>query len=278
METSRSPFFGNMSFPVIPQILNHGGDGASGWLQIPPASMPWGIPMANQPAVVRFTAEPTPVQNIIKTGAEVVKFGDFVHNKRKLEDDADGLRFTKQLITEEKMAARLSEMHISSNFTGHQTLPPASVSPDPKMGDFSGFKPKDEDGNLKRLVLSEEMKNIKSEPIIPPSILSKLEKPSMALVLWQPPSGSIFKHLRSDERFAPKAETSQSVSGMEEDEDSVQAVSAQLRPLDQTPLPANQPLFNNNTIALDLNSMDTGFSQACRAPSASMAAVDEMEC
>ncbi|XP_071448749.1 uncharacterized protein [Hetaerina americana] len=218
---------------------------------------------------------------MVKTGAEVVKFGDFAHNKRKLDEDLDSLRCTKQLITEEKMAARLSEMHISSNFTGHQTVLPSSLSPDPKMGDFSGFKPKDDDGNLKRLVLSEEMKSIKSEPIIPPSLLSKLEKPSMALVLWQPPSGSLFKHLRSEDRFTPKAETSQNMSGMEEDEDSMQS----LAPLSHitAPLPThgfNPPLYNNNnsTMALDLNSMDTGFSQVCRLPSANMTGVDEMEC
>ncbi|KAG8237696.1 hypothetical protein J437_LFUL016261 [Ladona fulva] len=34
----------------------------------------------------------------------------------------------KQLITEEKMAARLSEIHISSNFAVQQTVPAAATS------------------------------------------------------------------------------------------------------------------------------------------------------
>ncbi|KAG8236789.1 hypothetical protein J437_LFUL016281 [Ladona fulva] len=128
-------------------------------------------------------------------------------------------------------------------------------------GELSGFKAKGEEENLKRLVLSEEMKNIKSEPIIPASLLTKLEKPSMALVLWQPPSGSVFKHLRSEQRFSNKE--SQSVVRMEEEEE-------------QTSHLPPQVFNNNNTLALDLNSMDTGFSQVCRP--VSMGGVDEMEC
>lgn len=275
METTRAPFFANLSFPIIPQILNHGGEGASGWLQIPPTTMPWGIPMANQPAIVRFTAEPSSTTTV-KACGELVKYGDFVHNKRKLEDDMEILRNNKQLITEEKMAARLSDMHISSNFIGHQTIP-AAINPDPKIGDFSGFKPKGEDENLKRLVLSEEMKSLKNEPIIPTSLLTKLEKPSMALVLWQPPSGSIFKHLRSEERFMNKEAAQTSSNGMEEDEEIIQD-----QPLHQMTPPhhqlTSQVFNNNNSMALDLNSMDTGFSQVCRTASANMGGVDEMEC
>ena len=43
-----------------------------------------------------------------------------------------------------------------------------------------------------RLMLSEELKRLQQEPILPTSLLSKLERPSMALVLWEPPN----KHLR----------------------------------------------------------------------------------
>jgi hypothetical protein len=30
-----------------------GNDGSAGWLQVPPSQMPWGIPMADQPTIVR---------------------------------------------------------------------------------------------------------------------------------------------------------------------------------------------------------------------------------
>lgn len=63
----------------------------------------------------------------------------------------------KQHITEEKMAAHLSQLHISSDYTAHQ--------PEPR---------EDHQQQMKRLVLCDELKNLKPEPILPSSLLSRL--------------------------------------------------------------------------------------------------------
>jgi len=63
----------------------------------------------------------------------------------------------KQHITEEKMAAHLSQLHISSDYTAHQ--------PEPR---------EDQQQQVKRLVLCDELKQLKPEPILPSSLLSGL--------------------------------------------------------------------------------------------------------
>jgi hypothetical protein len=63
----------------------------------------------------------------------------------------------KQHITEEKMAAHLSQLHISPDYTAHQSEPR-----------------EDQQQRLKRLVLCEELRKLKQEPILPSSLLSRL--------------------------------------------------------------------------------------------------------
>ncbi|XP_021921602.1 uncharacterized protein LOC110830696 isoform X2 [Zootermopsis nevadensis] len=156
-----------------PSVLDHfvpgliGNDGSAGWLQVPPSQMPWGIPMADQPTIVRFTAESSPSMK----SSEPCIYG-FSQAKRKFDSEDIPLP-VKQHITEEKMAAHLSQLHISSDYTAHQ--------PEPR---------EDEQQHMKRLVLCDELRKLKQEPILPPALLSRLEKRSMALVLWQPPARS----------------------------------------------------------------------------------------
>ncbi|XP_050595832.1 rho GTPase-activating protein gacM-like isoform X1 [Bombus affinis] len=158
------------------------------WMQIPqvpPMSIPWSVPSLQQPELVRFTGGPS--------------FESILHQKRKLETcDLLDMRQTKQFITEEKMAAHFKGLHISSNYQ-------QSSVPSTSTADSQPVNPRELNMELEldtanadqiktgpRLVLSEELKRIQHEPILPNSLLSKLERPSMALVLWEPPS----KHLR----------------------------------------------------------------------------------
>jgi hypothetical protein len=67
----------------------------------------------------------------------------------------------KQHITEEKMAAHLSQLHISSDYTAHQ--------PEPREDNQQ-----QQQQQVKRLVLSDELKQLKPEPILPSSLLSRL--------------------------------------------------------------------------------------------------------
>ena len=70
-----------------------------------------------------------------------------------------GCRFpAKQHITEEKMAAHFNQLHISPDYTAHQQEEPKE----------------DRNQQLKRLVLCDELRKLKQEPILPSSLLSHL--------------------------------------------------------------------------------------------------------
>ncbi|XP_031782349.1 probable WRKY transcription factor protein 1 isoform X1 [Nasonia vitripennis] len=165
----------------------------SQWLrmpQVPPMSMPWSIPSFQQPDLVRFTGE-RPLQ----------PFGPLVHQKRKLETpDVVDTRPTKQFITEEKMAQHFRGLYISPNAANAQDPGPSTSAARQSTGQFAtnaemdmpNTVDADENNDHPRLVISEELKRLQQEPILPSSLLSKLERPSMALVLWEPPN----KHLR----------------------------------------------------------------------------------
>nr|XP_031831896.1 anaphase-promoting complex subunit 1-like isoform X2 [Nomia melanderi] len=165
----------------------------SPWMQmpqVPPMSIPWSVPSLQQSKLVRFTGG---------SNLELV-----LHQKRKLEvSDIVDTRQTKQFITEEKMAAHFRDLHISSTYQQQSPVPSTSTADadlvshkelnmDLEIGAASIVDPDQAKSGHPKLILSEELKRMQPEPIIPSSLLSKLVRPSMALVLWQPPN----KHLR----------------------------------------------------------------------------------
>ncbi|CAH2052021.1 unnamed protein product, partial [Iphiclides podalirius] len=143
-----------------------------------PSSAPWnvqGVPwgMTSPPQLVQFTAQtsalesqPTPV----------------LHCKRK-SFDVEPVIPAKQLITEEKMAAHLSGLHISSDYTSHSLSKQPEETMDIAMESTVSISDK-----LKghKIVLSEELKKLQEEPLLPPSLIERLEKPHMSLVVWKP--------------------------------------------------------------------------------------------
>ncbi|XP_043250645.1 uncharacterized protein LOC122396380 isoform X2 [Colletes gigas] len=158
--------------------------------QVPPMTIPWSVPSLNQQELVRFTGEQS--------------FKPIIHQKRKLEAvDLLDARQTKQFITEDKMTAHFKELHISPNYQPSSPVPSTSTADSQSASarelnmdlDIGATSTVDADriksGHC-RLVLSEELKKLQPEPLLPSSLLSKLERPSMALVLWEPPC----KHLR----------------------------------------------------------------------------------
>ncbi|KAL3265986.1 hypothetical protein HHI36_010175 [Cryptolaemus montrouzieri] len=90
----------------------------------------------------------------------------------------------KQHITEEKMSEHLSKLHISSE----------------TPSDMESDQVKE-----RRLYMCDEMKKFQAqtESIIPESLLSSINRPCTALVLWKPPSSilvpSLFTRDREDE-------------------------------------------------------------------------------
>ncbi|XP_044579275.1 putative uncharacterized protein DDB_G0291608 isoform X1 [Cotesia glomerata] len=169
--------------------------------QIPPMYMPWSIPSMQQSQIMRFTGEKP---SFVPPAPAPVPAP--VHQKRKLDiPDIPETRPTKQFISEEKMAAHFRNMHISSNYN---PIPSCSSSTDynvqPSTSSQVDLNVENSTLNVEngksmhpRLVISEELRRIQQEPLIPTSLLSKFfncrERPSMALVLWEPPS----KHLRT---------------------------------------------------------------------------------
>lgn len=73
----------------------------------------------------------------------------------------------KQHITEEKMAEHMSKLHISSETVNAK---------------------ESETNRMQRLYMCEEMRKLQSDSIIPHSLISNIQQPCKALVLWKPPT------------------------------------------------------------------------------------------
>lgn len=73
----------------------------------------------------------------------------------------------KQHITEEKMAEHMAKLHISSETVNAKET---------------------ETGRMQRLYMCEEMRKLQNDSIIPPSLITKMQQPCKALVLWKPPT------------------------------------------------------------------------------------------
>ncbi|CAH1371212.1 hypothetical protein MTP99_012698 [Tenebrio molitor] len=85
----------------------------------------------------------------------------------KRKTDSPTLQICKQHITEEKMAEHMARLHISS-----ETATSSKES---------------ENDRTRRLYMCEEMRKLQSDSILPQSLLSKIQRPCTALVLWTPP-------------------------------------------------------------------------------------------
>lgn len=87
------------------------------------------------------------------------------------------------------MAAHLDGLHISTEFTAHDiNQTNASSSSDT----FSSYPAtlQDIEEKLKRaqkITVSDVVKTIQEEPILPAAIMERFEKPCKALIIWQPP-------------------------------------------------------------------------------------------
>lgn len=85
------------------------------------------------------------------------------------------------------MAAHLNGLHISSEFKTHDINQSTSNStmPLPYPATLQDIEEK-----LKRaqkITVSDVVKSIQEEPILPAAIIERFEKPCKALVVWQPP-------------------------------------------------------------------------------------------
>lgn len=103
------------------------------------------------------------------------------------------------MITEEKIAAHLNGLHISSEFTRHNSMNDTNNTFDVDIDNFndntqlySTYRCSVEDIEEKlkraqRITVADVVREISEEPLLPASIMERYEKPSKALVIWQPP-------------------------------------------------------------------------------------------
>ncbi|CAF4884304.1 unnamed protein product [Pieris macdunnoughi] len=125
-------------------------------------SLPWSL--QSPPNLVHFTAQMDK---------------PLLHCKRK-STDLEPVIPSKQLITEEKMAAHLNSLHISADYTQHslasEDVMELAVDPVSISERLKGH----------RIVLSEDLKKLKDEPLLPPTLIESIQKPQMSLVVWKP--------------------------------------------------------------------------------------------
>lgn len=169
------------------------------WSQIPPVSMPWVTAYQNFPEVVRFTGNDC--NRTFPFGSPIDRAGLDNENKTKTWFSKRKGFFENEMvpppklhITEEHMASQLESMHISKLYTSHSSGEDTSVS-----NECNRVSVLNEDGSsrdsmsrLPSLVICDELRQLQTPNILPPSLVAKLESPSKALVLWKPPS-SIFQ-------------------------------------------------------------------------------------
>ncbi|XP_038215235.1 uncharacterized protein LOC119834796 [Zerene cesonia] len=158
----------------------------------PPTGAPWNIQgltwsLQSPPNLVQFTAQ-TPVDS-----------KPIIHCKRKGTDLEPSIP-AKQLITEEKMAAHFNSLHISSDYIQH------SLTSEDVMELSVDTALISERLKGHTIVLSEDVKKLKEEPLLPASLIERIQKPQMSLVVWKPRE-EIIKIKPGDEKSKEEDET-----------------------------------------------------------------------
>lgn len=174
----------------------------NGWSQTTPVYMPWGSvvnPGQSGNSIIRFSGNPD--ECLVRKAPEsrVPVLGSLDNNwgipkplKRKdyAFEDLTECPTRKQLITEEKIAAHMSRLQISRSESPHEQTASLSTARSQSMtvenaNDSIADRLKIRSDS--RLVLSEEFKNLRQQTCLPQALLEHMTKPSMAVVLWQPP-------------------------------------------------------------------------------------------
>ncbi|XP_055695683.1 uncharacterized protein LOC129797296 [Lutzomyia longipalpis] len=117
---------------------------------------------------------------------------------QKRRSDIEPTVPAKKLLTEEKMAAHLNNLHISSDFTSHSSSNDFEVEsemqleneqPSQYFVNMTQWDLEQKLRNAQRITVCDEVKNLgMTDSILPKVLLDKMENPCTALVLWQPPT------------------------------------------------------------------------------------------
>lgn len=174
----------------------------------PPSNIPWNVQGISwslpspQPSLMQFTGQMMDMTQ--------PKYTPIVHAKRKPDvlDPNPEIPPVKQLITEEKMAAHLNSLHISSQsaaYSVNNNTEDTAVGERLCGGGLGSPDPQERLRTAQKIIFCEEMKKLRNEPLLPPSILERLEKPCMSLVLWKP-QDNVLKSKEEQRKPSSKSE------------------------------------------------------------------------
>jgi len=202
----------------------------NGWNQFPPTSVPWGL--YSQPRVTKFSGEMTDAdESSSNFPCSAWTISDMCNGDWNLQNKSQKRKMDmlsesnprKQLITEERISADLSQLTIGPTSTPLESTSLEYVSNE-KMDDSAilpGSRIKLNAGS--KLVLSEELRRLRQETSIPTSLLEQhLNKPCMAVVLWQPPFSIVSEGSRS--RANPESNLQREISARNEPENVVENI------------------------------------------------------
>nr|CAD7403776.1 unnamed protein product [Timema cristinae] len=277
--------------PTGPSSCGEGNE-TTEWFQSIPSQMPWSIPFGFQPNLVTFSNEGINAASLHckrkhDTDDEVyhndrtsfssqakpkslsipeVANGSVVYLQLELFDDSQvnmleqGIQH-KLLITEEKMAARLSEIHITNDDkkkdNSEKLTPSQEFWKNQNSQQVSQLSPQSQEKNDKKknIILSEEIKKFQNDPILPSKIFQNRDSSSMAVVLWKPPGGIIDEIL--SRAGIQKRESTSGCDDVAEDTDSADHDNHDNRSerYSLTYSPSHSLVDNNNSNVVDLNSL-----------------------
>uniref|UniRef100_A0A0A9WZ09 Eukaryotic translation initiation factor 3 subunit C n=1 Tax=Lygus hesperus TaxID=30085 RepID=A0A0A9WZ09_LYGHE len=113
---------------------------------------------------------------------------DLPSTKRKMHSEFfETSKPAKVLVTEEVMANQLNGLHLSNSYTSHG----GKQDPEPSTSGTSLLQ----DSVLPKLTICDELRALKDSLNILPKVLEP-ERPTSALILWQPPAGDLGRFLQ----------------------------------------------------------------------------------
>ncbi|BET01400.1 Hypothetical protein NTJ_14216 [Nesidiocoris tenuis] len=188
---------------------------------------------------------------------------NFRHQKRRMDlTDLQPPKPSKIRVTEEVMASQLDGIHLSNTYTSHGTHEtPDSAVPSTSGVNFSSS------GNLSdailhpsaKLTICDELKGLKDSLSL--SLLPKLmepEKPTRALILWQPPTGDLGKFWTPVDKNDNNDTEQKRVKPADPElsKDSPSTSSASSSTMDVAP-PLPTPAANSSTMDVELENNNT---------------------
>lgn len=138
-----------------------------------------------------------------------------LHLKRRIdssdEDDEDSQRPVKRCMSEDKVAAKLNQMHISNDSMQFysQDLNPINETFD-EFDSEEDNEISETEKNTKLIYTDELQKALSSSDVIDKLVRTEMEKASKAVVLWKPPIGAIAQEIKDNCEELKSAKSSMS--------------------------------------------------------------------